>query len=396
MTNTELGKLENQSAMERGLLDLSVTLSTRNITAGNQFAIFVLVKNPFDKPVWVRQVHVSLPSELKLAVNSENQKQREKDDIKNKSQKIKEEQILNLETTLANLNTKFNKILEKIDNKDSSDQNTKELLSKIESQMFEVENKIKRIKNESQTNIKFMNDSQIGNLKIVANQANVSFADEFRAGHIEFYDPDSYQQIFAQGGTIGLESSLPKNVALQPGSTVVYTAILYVERSLVFTPSHYRLQFNVNYSFHAKQYSSSTEEQEQYDAQEKIFTNTAAHELSIRPSVYSLITGAGLGGMTGAVARLLQITPPAKWQTLSSIDIFASSVTITVAVILSGIAVIFMARKSEAQSFVSVEDFWGRLLIGFLVGYTGTSFFEQLTGITNPTPINPNPQFSPK
>ena len=52
---------------ERGLLDLSVALSSRDVTAGNQFALFVLVRNPFNKPAWIRRVHVSLPSELKLA-----------------------------------------------------------------------------------------------------------------------------------------------------------------------------------------------------------------------------------------------------------------------------------------------------------------------------------------
>jgi hypothetical protein len=99
--------------------------------------------------------------------------------------------------------------------------------------------------------------------------------------------------------------------------------------------------------------------------------------------------------LTGAVARLLQVTSPEEWRIFSGIDIFTSSTAVVVAVILSGIAVVFMARKSEAQSFVSVEDFWGGLLIGFLVGYTGTSFFEQLTGVINPTPDNPNPRFSP-
>ena len=180
---------------------------------------------------------------------------------------------------------------------------------------------------------------------------------------------------------------------MQPGSTVVYTAILYVEKSIVFTPSQYRLQFNVNYSFHAKELSLSNEQHDQGEV--GIFTNTIAYELSIRPSVYSVIFGASLGGFTGAIARLLQITPSEKWQTFSSTDIVTSVITIAVAVILSSIAVVFMVRKSEAQSFISVEDFWGGLLIGFFVGYTGTSFFEQLTGVTNPTPNAPNPRFSP-
>ena len=61
----ELGLISHET--ERGLLDLSVELSSRDITAGNQFALFVLVRNPFNKPVWIRRVHVSLPSELKQA-----------------------------------------------------------------------------------------------------------------------------------------------------------------------------------------------------------------------------------------------------------------------------------------------------------------------------------------
>ena len=52
---------------DRGLLDLSVELSTRDIMAGNEFTLFVLIKNPFTRPVWVRRVHVSLPSELRRA-----------------------------------------------------------------------------------------------------------------------------------------------------------------------------------------------------------------------------------------------------------------------------------------------------------------------------------------
>lgn len=52
---------------ERGLLDLSIALSTKDITAGKQFTIFVLIKNPFDKQTWIREVDVSLPSELKIA-----------------------------------------------------------------------------------------------------------------------------------------------------------------------------------------------------------------------------------------------------------------------------------------------------------------------------------------
>jgi hypothetical protein len=62
-------------------------------------------------------------------------------------------------------------------------------------------------------------------------------------------------------------------------------------------------------------------------------------------------------------------------------------ISIVLAVLLSAIAIIFMARKSDAQPFISVEDFWGGLLIGFLVGYTGTSFFSELTHIAPPKTV---------
>ena len=80
--------------------------------------------------------------------------------------------------------------------------------------------------------------------------------------------------------------------------------------------------------------------------------------------------------MVGAVARILQLVP--------KVSLIDSIVSIFAATILGGMAVVFMARKSDAQSFVSVEDFWGGMLMGFLVGYTGTTFFESLTGVTNP------------
>jgi len=395
MTDTASEKPNSQLPMERGLLDLSIALSTRNITAGKQFAVFVLVKNPFDKPVWVRQVHVSLPSELKLAGTERKVRQKwgEKDDSKNGLQRRKEEQMIRLETKLDVLNEEFSKILGRLSSNNSLEEGTKNFLGKIEAKIAEIQNELENLSRGSQANISIGDNASVSNLKIVSKQPNISIGGRVEIAYLELYEPDSFKEISAQARQVDLESSLPRNVALQPGSTVVYTAILYVEKSLVFTPSQYRLQFNVNYSFHAKRVPSSDE---QYEPEEEgIFTNTAAHELSIRPSVSSVIAGAGLGGLTGAVARLLQVTSPEEWRIFSGIDIFTSSTAVVVAVILSGIAVVFMARKSEAQSFVSVEDFWGGLLIGFLVGYTGTSFFEQLTGVINPTPDNPNPRISP-
>lgn len=373
--------------MERGLLDLSVALSTRDITAGNQFALFVIVKNPFDKPVWIRRVHVSLPSELKLAQPKKSE-QEQKVFEKEKQNKLKEaeDKQIRLENKLETLQNALKEFVIKLEN-NSNDGNIQKLINKIEEKIFFVQDELKGFSNLSTTNVLISGKASMGNLKIASRTVNIRAEDDFEIGHLEIFEPELYRDLRTQTRTIELESSLPENTALQPGSTVVNTALLFVEKSLVFTPSQYRLQFNVNYSFTPK---NEKKLEEYNNVEEELFTNTIAHELSIRPSVYSVIIGSALGGFFGAIARFLQVTPPMQWQTLRYTDILSFGVAIILAVILSCVAIVFMARKSESQSFVSVEDFWGGLLIGFFVGYTGASFFETLTGIPNPVPSTQN------
>ena len=170
-----------------------------------------------------------------------------------------------------------------------------------------------------------------------------------------------------------LDSSLSSDMALQPSSTAVFTAVLNVKRPLFRPPSKFRLQISVVYSLAKSGKESST------------FSNTIAPEITIRPALKSLLYGAALGGVCGSVGRMLQIGGVnLELITLSSLVSFLLSVVL--AVLLSAIAIIFMARKSDAQPFISVEDFWGGLLIGFLVGYTGTSFFSEITHIE---PVRP-------
>lgn len=390
MANTKEGK-----EMDRGLLDISVALSTRNITAGDQFALFVLVKNPFDKPVWIHRVHVSLPSELKLAGAKKIQKSRDEVEEFERVRKRQEAERRKLEEKIDKLKGSFVDILEHLKSrKDFKPEDGESTLETIKDKINSLEEKLFEFDRANRANVHVEHGS-IGKLKIVSNHANVHLEGEKESPvairDLSIYDPESFREEHAQARTIELESSLPANAALQPGSTVVYTAVLCVEKSLIFTPSQYRLQFNVNYCF----YSTAKLEAQSVDAEEKvIFTNTVAHELSIRPSVYSVLTGSMIGGAIGAIAKLLH-TPMDRLTTFSLIDGVGFFVTVIISVILSGISIIFMARKSDAQSFVSVEDFWGGILIGFLVGYTGTAFFEQLTGIENPTIVNPIPKTSP-
>lgn len=238
-------------------------------------------------------------------------------------------------------------------------------------------------------------DSNIGTIRVDSRFDGVAnIRGDANIGHLEFYNSEQKLERETKTNTIELESSLPSHATLQPGSTAVYTALLSVKNSIIFTPSQYRLQFNVNYSFKSlisgklrdvKQVQEDNainqENVRKKQEEEELFTNTVPHEISIRPSVYSIMLGSVIGGGIGSLARALQINPSLDWTNFTSADFIVS---IAVSVILSAVAIVFMARKSDTQSFLSIEDFWGGLLIGFLIGYTGASFFQELTGIDNP------------
>ncbi len=54
---------------------------------------------------------------------------------------------------------------------------------------------------------------------------------------------------------------------------------------------------------------------------------------------------------------------------------------ILVNLILAFIVGIVLMRKKDVQPFLTVEDFWGGILLGFLVGFSGLQMFQQLTGL---------------
>jgi hypothetical protein len=370
----------SQSPSEQGLLDLAVELSTSDVTAGNEFAIFVLVKNPFSKPVWVREVNVSLPSELMRV--DEGQIQRMMKEAEDKQQKLTQEgkrERIKLQEKIESLQTHISELTKALDsNTGARNGKVSDLISRLELDIETFRNRV-QILDMGVSNVRIHGGVIVDNLKIGSQASEVRiYGDDkgadgnpTRVRQIEIYEPWLVYEQQAQARTVKLKSSLPENSGLQPGSTAVYTVILNVKRSLLFTPAKYRLQFYVNYSFEPSQ-----PQQDDPVTSERVFTNTVAHTLSIRPSVFSVLIGSIVGAVIGAVARLLQVQTPPTTQSVI--------VSLVLCIILGGMAVIFMARKSDTQSFVSVEDFWGGILIGFLVGYTGTSFFESIVGATTP------------
>jgi hypothetical protein len=385
---------------DRGLLDLSVELSVRDIIAGKEFAIFVLVKNPFSRPLWIQRVHVSLPSELGLAEGLRTKKQLQEADETVNQQRIQadqrreallkgigelKKQVEQLDTTLANRGDYIN---------------LQRAVNEIRDDLHDIKKNLEQ-GDFCKASLNVEGYGNIGSIRVAASTSAVNVINnradadvsigELRLGagslsELEIADPRVLQDERARSRDIELESSLSRGVALQPGCTAVYTGPLNARSRWFFSPSKYRLQFNVVYSFDFIEDGGVVAKHADVL---RIFANTLSEEISIRPSVISVGAGAICGGFVGAIARFAQIASPADFRTYAWPDYASGVVSLMLALILSAIAVVFLSRKSDAQSFVSVEDIWGGLLIGFFVGYTGTAFFTQLTGSVLHVPAAP-------
>jgi hypothetical protein len=98
--------------------------------------------------------------------------------------------------------------------------------------------------------------------------------------------------------------------------------------------------------------------------------------LSIQPPVTSLIIGAGSGGILGFLAK--QINSGLLIHNMETIFPFA--ISILGVVVMATIAAIVLSRKEGTQSFVTLEDFYGAFVVGVLIGYLGTDYFDNLLG----------------
>ncbi len=83
--------------------------------------------------------------------------------------------------------------------------------------------------------------------------------------------------------------------------------------------------------------------------------------------------GAALGTLVKGLTHEPQ-TGTSGVTALGTLQALAVSVMATIAVVV----VVAFARKSSAQPLVSVEDFWGGMVIGFTVGYFGFNQFLHL------------------
>ncbi len=388
--------VENEP-IRRGLLDLTVTLSTPDPTAGNDFSVYLLITNPFDTPIWIEHVKVSLPSEIirlepmqerihrvwrrleevmgEVAAPPEKVSlwQRLRAWLRRQSREERErERLFNqVASELLRANREFEEAGKALaalqQERPGRDAENYEAYQAREATLWEQ----LRQRRERLGQLMALIAEMMGGVGI------------YGAGDVQLRAARLPSQVYITAqGDIQLTNltttsqreeqltlSLPPGMALHPGETTVSTIVLKTKAPLFFRPIQYMMHFNVNYAFSPPQTEDTT--------QTRLHTNTIAQPLVIRAPVWAIMVGAVVGGLAGFGARFAQTLSSGAALPLNVGEVLVSAL---LTLILSAIAVVLVARKSDTQSFVTVEDFWGGVVIGFLVGYTGSSAFEALAG----------------
>lgn len=310
----------------RGALKLEASTSTPIVSAGTEFSIYVVIRNPFPVPVTIYSTETHIPVEL----SDEIWRQNEKTILK--SQRLEQ----------LNLTQKgYQKILTRMGNwfidllqwfRPASSPRVAIAVTP------EVQDGLSR------PEISIDNINVGGNLEgsiTVGNTWDLDFAE---------LPPEDIRKILWD---INEYKAGRRPVLLFPGDSIVKHFVLKTTRWLTFTPIAHTFQIQVRYEI---------------DGQAHV--DTVPFSLSIRAATASSLIGAILGGILGTV-----VNPKVELTDIqSAMRIFLTSSIFAV------IIVVAFARKNNVQQIVSVEDFWGGIFIGFLVGYSGETFINSVIG----------------
>ncbi|MBY0296686.1 MAG: hypothetical protein K2X71_11680 [Methylobacterium sp.] len=110
------------------------------------------------------------------------------------------------------------------------------------------------------------------------------------------------------------------------------------------------------------------------------YTQVVSLTFDARPPLRAVVIGSVVGAVFGGLARFVKSISdsPTDILHLSAKDFIYLSVRLGGAIIMSIISTIALSRKTGAQGFITVEDFFGGFVIGVFVGYQGTSYFENI------------------
>jgi hypothetical protein len=102
---------------------------------------------------------------------------------------------------------------------------------------------------------------------------------------------------------------------------------------------------------------------------------------SVLGTFVRVLTGAPIPSLPGFISEIQKAGEPP--------NVGSSIVTLLFVNLILGLLIgIILMRKKDVQPFLTVEDFWGGILLGFLVGLFGLQFLFQFGNIPSTVPSN--------
>lgn len=144
-----------------------------------------------------------------------------------------------------------------------------------------------------------------------------------------------------------------ENQLIQPQSEVIRQIVLRTQGYMFYKPTKITLDTQVE--FHLSSRPSDILSQ----------VVTSSHELM--PPLRALISGSAIGAVIGSSLKFLS----------PSGAVGSILATILIAVLSSALMTALIARGTGIKGIVTVEDFYGGLLVGVLVSYAGSDVFGE-------------------
>jgi hypothetical protein len=320
----------------RGLLGLTVSGSSSQVLAGSDFSIFVIVHNPFEVPVVLYDVETHIPVEL-LDVNLAR--------VKAAEARMADE------TADAHGGARFPFLRAII-------RSRRKRAVFMEGQTGVAVATGTEFAPEEIAQAGVQTSITVGEARGDTTIAGVLFNFPENPSPEELESPEELDRLYDR--FIKYKRGVTP-IQLQPGDSVVRQFRLRTRSWLFFTPLAHTFQIQTRYSVDGVDHMVTT-----------------PYEISIRANMTAAAIGSVVGSLIGVTVRSLSS---------SSIDGtgLPSLASLFVAMLASIAIVAAFARRATAQSLVSVEDFWGGIVIGVSVGYFGFATFSQVFGSNGPS-----------
>jgi len=328
------GPQGSNSVPQRGALQVVVTPCMPTLAAGSSFSISVSITNPFDVPVVIGEVCTLLPVDFYDVHMMA--RLREKRELEKQARKLKRHLILRLSSGPRNW---FRELLEATFSFVPlvSASSMVSLTSTAVARAAETEWRRPEVKAFFQSASELLAEPTV----------KLSSPQEIEAKAEELLGP------LKQEYSRSIDTELEQATDLQPGDSTTKVFTLRTVKGLMFVPTAYSQNILIAYTIGGIRH-----------------VQTIPFRLELRASLSSVLIGATVGSLFGVVASEPDVL---SWNAL----VLPKAIS---AVILSAFAVIAFARKEGVQPVIAIQDFWGGMLIGFLVGYSGLEVLGNVFG----------------